>query len=182
MRQKISRSLKKLFAIFLCFSLIFSFLVGDSAFAVVQDFGSTRIYYDEERVIAPGVTLNSWKGMNGSNAYKAGHMITFNPVTSDAKVLAAYGNSVNSRVSLSSTSKIEENRLGVSIIGGINGDFYYLENGVPIGLLIENGRLVSYSNTKWNAIGFNSDGSVVIDTPNIDMNFTHKGSNTISEI
>ena len=175
MRQKISRSLKKLFAIFLCFSLIFSFLVGDSAFAVVQDFGSTRIYYDEERVIAPGVTLNSWKGMNGSNAYKAGHMITFNPVTSDAKVLAAYGNSVNSRVSLSSTSKIEENRLGVSIIGGINGDFYYLENGVPIGLLIQNGRLVSYSNTKWNAIGFNSDGSVVIDTPNIDMNFTHKG-------
>ncbi|MGI6623482.1 MAG: phosphodiester glycosidase family protein [Acetivibrionales bacterium] len=175
MRKKFSRSLKSLFAIFLCFSLIFTFLVGDSAFAAIQDFSSTSIYHDEERIIAPGVTLNIWKGVKNANTYKVGHTISFNPVTSDAKVLAAFGNSVKSRVTLSSTSKIEETRQGVSIIGGINGDYYYLENGVPIGLLIQNGRLISYSNTKWCAIGFNNDGSVVIDAPNIDMNFTHNG-------
>ena len=63
---------------------------------------------------------------------------------------------------------MEEQKQGVSIIGGINGDFYYLENGIPIGLLIQNGKLISYSNTKWNAVGFKQDGSVVIDMPNLE--------------
>ncbi len=174
MRKNLTKVLKSFISMLLCISLILTLVVGDSALAAIQDFSSTKIYYDEERVIAPGVTLNSWKGINGS-AYKVGHTITFNPNTSDAKVLAAFGNSVNSRKTLSSTSKIEETKQGVSIIGGINGDYYYLENGVPIGLLIQNGKLISYSNTKWNAIGFNKDGSVVIDAPNLDMNFTHRG-------
>ena len=72
MRKKFSRSLKSLFAIFLCFSLIFTFLVGDSAFAAIQDFSSTSIYHDEERIIAPGVTLNIWKGVKNANTYKSG--------------------------------------------------------------------------------------------------------------
>ena len=38
-------------------------------------------------------------------------------------------------------SKIEEQNQGVSIIGGINGDFYYTENGVPIGLLVQTAGL-----------------------------------------
>lgn len=171
MRKKVLRSLKSLFAL----ALMFTFLAGNIAYAAVQNFNTTRIFHDEERIIAPGVTLDTWRGVDGANTYKAGHTISFNPATSDAKVLAAFGNSVNSRVTLSSTSKIEETRQGVSIIGGINGDYYYLENGVPIGLLIQNGRLVSYSTTKWNAIGFNRDGSVVIDSPNIEMYFTHNG-------
>jgi len=175
MRKRVSRSLKSFIAMFLSLVLTVSFLAGDSAMALTGDFGSTRIIYDEQRTIAPGVTLNVWKGISGSSTYKAGHTITFNPATSDAKVLAAFGNSVNSRVTLSSTSKIEETRRGVSIIGGINGDFYYVETGIPIGLLIQDGRLVSYSNTKWNAIGFNRDGSVVIDSPNIEMSFLHNG-------
>lgn len=175
MRKNLSKVLKSFTAMLLCISLILTFVVGDSALAAIQDFSSTKIYHDEERVIAPGVVLNTWKGITGTNTYKAGHTISFNPVSSDAKVLAAYGNSVNSRKTLSSTSKMEETNQGVSIIGGINGDYYYLETGVPIGLLIQNGRLISYSNTKWSAIGFNNDGSVVIDMPNIEMNFTHNG-------
>lgn len=179
MRKRVPRSLKSFSAMLLCLVLTISLLAGEGAMAITWDFGSTRIIYDEQRIIAPGVTLNSWKGVSGSNTYKTGHTITFNPATSDARVLAAFGNSVNSRVTLSSTSKIEETRQGVSIIGGINGDFYYVETGIPIGLLIQDGRIVSYSNTKWNAIGFNRDGSVVIDTPNIEMSFVHNGKQHI---
>jgi exopolysaccharide biosynthesis protein len=176
MRQKISGSLKKILAIFLSFTLIFSILVSDSAFAAVPDFSSTRIYYDDQRVIAPGVTLNIWKGINGTSTYKAGNMITFNPAASDAQVLASFGNSVTGRISLSNSAKLEETRNGVSIIGGINGDYYNLETGVSIGLLIQNGRIVSYSNNGWNAVGFKNDGSVIIGVPNIEMSFTHNGN------
>ena len=173
MRKKFLRVQKSLLSLFLCLTLIFS-LSGNIALAYISDFGSTSIFHNEERKIAEGVVLNRWNGIN-NNASKAGQTIIFNPDTSDAMILAAYGNSVGSRATLSSMSKIEEQRQGVSIIGGINGDFYYLENGVPIGLLIQNGKLISYSNTKWNAVGFNQNGTVVIGMPNIEMYYTANG-------
>lgn len=160
---------------FLCITLILTFLPENISLASITDFGSTRILHNDEREIAQGVILNRWVGNNGNGTNKVGQTITFNPSSSDAMIFAAYGNSVSSRTTLSSLSKIEEQKQGVSIIGGINGDFYYLENGIPIGLLIQNGRLISYSNTKWNAVGFNTDGSVTIDMPNLEMNFITNG-------
>lgn len=174
MRKNFFKVQKSLLALFLCFTLIFS-MAGNVALAYVSDFGNTSIFHNEERRIADGVVLNRWNGITSSYANKVGQTITFNPKTSDAMVIAAYGNSVNSRVTLSSMSKIEEQKQGVSIIGGINGDFYYLENGVPIGLLVQNGKLISYSNTKWNAVGFNQDGTVIIDMPNFEMYYTFNG-------
>ncbi len=174
MREKFLRVQKSLLALFLCFALIFS-TAGNVALAYVSDFGNTSVFHNEERVIAEGVVLNRWNGVTSSYANKVGQTITFNPKTSDAMVIAAYGNSVASRVTLSSMSKIEEQKQEVSIIGGINGDFYYLENGVPIGLSVQNGKLISYSNTKWNAVGFNQDGTVIIDMPNLEMFYTANG-------
>jgi len=174
MRKSFLKVQKSFMALFLCFALIFS-MTGNIASAYIPGFGNTSFFHSEERKIAEGVVLNRWNGITSSNAYKAGQTITFNPSTSDAMVFAAYGNSVNSRVTLSSMSKIEEQKQGVSIIGGINGDFYYLENGVPIGLCVQNGKLISYSNTKWYAVGFNLDGSVIIDMPNFEMYYTING-------
>ncbi len=174
MRKNFLRVQKSILSLFLCLTLIFS-LSGNVALAYISDFGTTAIFHNEERKIAEGVVLNRWSGTNGNNTGKTGQTITFNPATSDAMVFAAYGQSVSSRATLSSMSKIEEQKQGVSIIGGINGDFYYLENGVPIGLLIQNGKLISYSNTKWNAIGFNQDGTVVIGMPNLEMYYTANG-------
>jgi len=174
MRKSFLKAQKSLMALFLCFSLIFS-MVGNIASAYISSFGKTSIFHSEERKLAEGVVLNRWNGITGSNTYKAGQTITFNPKTSDAMVFTAFGNSVNSRVTLSSMSKIEEQKQGVSIIGGINGDFYYLENGIPIGLCVQNGKLISYSNTKWYAVGFNHDGSVIMDMPNFEMYYTING-------
>jgi len=174
MRKSFLKAQKSLMALFLCLTFILS-TAGNIASAYISSFGKTSIFHSEERKLAEGVVLNRWNGITGSNAYKAGQTITFNPKTSDAMVFTAYGNSVSSRVTLSSMSKIEEQKQGVSIIGGINGDFYYLENGVPIGLCVQNGKLISYSNTKWYAVGFNQDGSVIIDMPNFEMYYTING-------
>ncbi|MGI6084714.1 MAG: phosphodiester glycosidase family protein [Acetivibrionales bacterium] len=175
MRKKFLRVQKSLISLFLCFILLFSYFAENIALAYVSDFGTTFIFHNEERTIAEGVVLNRWSGRNGNDSNKTGQTITFNPKTSDAMIIAAYGNSVASRATLSSMSKIEEQKHGASIIGGINGDFYYTENGVPIGLLIQNGKLISYSNTKWNAVGFKQDGTVVIDMPNLEMYYEANG-------
>ena len=174
MRKKLLKVLKPSVAIFLSIALLFTYLPENIALAFINDFSSTQIFHNDEREIAEGVILNQWVGTTSDGKNKVGKTITFNPISSDAMIYAAYGNSVASRSTLSNLSKGEEEK-GVSIIGGINGDFYYVDTGIPIGLLVQNGRLISYSNTKWNAVGFNADGSVVMDMPNIEMNLIRDG-------
>lgn len=175
MRQKFMKATKVFFSLLLSVSLILSTLTVNMAFAFISNSGSTRIIHNQEREIGKGVVLAEWQGITSAGKPKAGHTITFNPVTSDAQILTAFGDSVNSRVTLSTSSmKVEQE--GVSVIGGINGDFYYLETGIPIGIMIKDGRLVSYSSTEWNAIGFKKDGSVVIGRrPDLEMKFTVNG-------
>jgi len=133
MRKKLLRILKPTFAVFLSIALVLSYLPENIALAFINDFSSTQIFHNDEREIAEGVVLNQWIGANSGGKNKVGKTITFNPASSDAMIYAAYGNSVASRVTLSNLSKREEEQ-GLSIIGGINGDFYYVDTGIPIGL------------------------------------------------
>jgi len=174
MRQKILRDTRRFLSGLVSLLLICSILLGNTAFAFISGSGSTKIVHNEEREIAKGVVWNKWHGVTSDGKTKVGHTITFNPLTSDAFVMAAYGYNVNSRVTLSSSSYLVEQE-GVKVIGGINGDFYYVETGIPIGMMIQNGRLVSYSTTKWNAIGFREDGTVHIGEPLLEMQFTVNG-------
>ena len=83
-------------------------------------------------------------------------------------MLTFYGDRVNGRATLSRMIADAEAQ-GYMVIGGINGDFYNLSNGVPIGLMIKDGKLISNNATRWGAIGFKSDGSVVIGIPGIQI-------------
>ena len=130
--------------------------------------GLGDLVFNERREIAQGVFLDTWLGKTPSGTPKRGHTISFNPKTSDAQVLTFYGDTVSGRATLSRMIADAEAQ-GYMVIGGINGDFYNLNNGVPIGLMIKDGRLISNNATKWGAIGFKSDGSVVIGVPGIEV-------------
>lgn len=175
MRKNFGSKTKTFLSAILALSLIFTMLMGDSSLAYITEFGSTQIFFNESREIGKGVVLNNWQGRNPDGTPKLGHTITFNPKTSDALVMASFGERINSRKTLSNMSSLVENQ-GLSIIGGINGDFYNISNGVPIGIAIKDGRLVSNSATPWNAIGFKEDGSVVIGSPKIGMKAIINGS------
>ncbi len=174
MRQKFLRATKVFLSLLLSASLLFSMLPVNIASAFISNTGSTKIFHNEEREIGKGVVLNEWRGITSDGKPKAGHTITFNPLSSDARIMTAFGYNVNSRVTLSSSSWIVEQQ-GVNVIGGINGDFYYVNTGIPIGMMIQDGKLISYSTTKWNAIGFKEDGSVVIGGPELEMKYSVNG-------
>lgn len=53
---------------------------------------------------------------------------------------------------------------GYDIIGGINADFFSTENGIPTGVVVDNGRIIA-CNTWQNAVGFREDGSALIGQP-----------------
>lgn len=166
MRKSLRRSTKALLSFLICICLVFQFTVSLNAYTNGNGMGD--LVYNEKREIAQGVYLETWLGKTPSGTPKRGYTITFNPKTSDAQVLAFYGDTVSSRATLSKMIADAEAQ-GYMVIGGINGDFYNLNNGVPIGLMIKDGKLISNNSTKWAAIGFRKDGSVVIGVPSLEI-------------
>ncbi len=82
-----------------------------------------------------------------------------------------YGKKVYGMDRLSALVK-DANEDGLHILGGINGDFYSMQTGVPLGVMIENGELISTDNGNY-ALGFLPDGSAIIGKPEISVSFTN---------
>ncbi|MDR0916048.1 MAG: phosphodiester glycosidase family protein [Oscillospiraceae bacterium] len=60
--------------------------------------------------------------------------------------------------------------LGYNVLGAINADFFSIQTGVPLGLLIEDGRYKSGGDTPANAVAFLPDGTArFLKTPQITM-------------
>ena len=57
---------------------------------------------------------------------------------------------------------------GYRVVAGINGDFYNVGNGLPIGIVVMGGELRS-SDAGYHAVGFMEDGSAVLGKPGITV-------------
>ena len=166
MRKNAKRITKRILSFILSLSLILSFY--QSLYAYTNGMGMGSLVFNERREIAPGVFLDTWLGETPSGTPKRGYSMTFDPKTSDALVVSSYGDSIGSRKTLTKMISAAEDE-GYMVIGGINGDFFNLDTGVPIGPVIKDGRLVCNNGAPTNTIGFNEDGSVIIGTPKFEI-------------
>ncbi|MGI6182056.1 MAG: phosphodiester glycosidase family protein, partial [Agathobaculum sp.] len=57
---------------------------------------------------------------------------------------------------------------GHSVIGGTNADFFVMSSGIPIGLVIDKGTLISSDAWQY-AVGFTEDGTAVMGRPTMSM-------------
>lgn len=64
---------------------------------------------------------------------------------------------------------------GKYVVAGLNGDFFNMNNGVPVGTTIKDGLLISSESMYNPTVGFFDDGRVVIGRPN--MNIRMDGAN-----
>ncbi|MCI8477864.1 MAG: hypothetical protein HFE97_05885 [Oscillospiraceae bacterium] len=77
----------------------------------------------------------------------------------------SYGDKVLSRATLTNMARGLETQ-GRRVVSGINGDYYVLATGAPLGMVITDGVLRSSSS--WHlAVGFREDGSAFIGTPGL---------------
>jgi len=60
---------------------------------------------------------------------------------------------------------------GKTVVAGVNGDFFMLDTGIPIGIVVTDGILRSSDNGV-NAVGFFQDGSAMIGKPSLAVNLT----------
>ncbi len=167
MRKSKRMPTKTILSFLLCIALILP-LTQTLLTTQTYGLGMGTLVFNERREIAKGVYLDTWQGKETSGKPKKGYSISFNPQTSDAQVMAVYGDSIKSRMTLSKMMASAEQQ-GYIVIGGINGDFYHLDNGVPLGLVIRDGKVISNNSASSNAIGFKQDGSVVIGSPQVEI-------------
>ena len=100
------------------------------------------------------------------------HYLTYTP-NSDVLPTVAYGDTILSRATLTSMAQSLENQ-GKRVVGGINGDYYALSTGSPVGVVITDGVIESApsvdstaSGSWYGGIGFRSDGTAFIGQPKI---------------
>ena len=80
-------------------------------------------------------------------------------------LLWAYGSKLYGRSTIKDVASYIENE-GKNIVGGINGDYFVLDTGLPIGVVVTDGILRS-SDAWQNAVGFNADGTAIIGRPEV---------------
>ncbi len=99
--------------------------------------------------------------------------VTYTPSSSVSPVVS-YGSNVVDKQTVYSMAKGLE-RGGERVLSGINGDYFVMATGDPLGLVVTDGVLRS-SASYLNALGFNADGSAVIGTPNLSLMAKFKGN------
>ena len=91
--------------------------------------------------------------------------VTYSP-GGDVSPVAFYGGSVTGRQSVFAAAR-ELEEAGWRVVAGVNGDFFD-SNGVPTGILVSGGRLLSSDGGNY-AVGFREDGSAVIGRPGLSL-------------
>ena len=99
-----------------------------------------------------------------SSDYRTENLITYTPNTAVTPIVT-YGGVLTDRSSVSNTAKALEEQ-GHRVVAGINGDFYNVNNGLPIGIVVSQGRLRS-SDGGYHAIGFRADGTAILGRPGV---------------
>ena len=101
-----------------------------------------------------------------SSDYRTENLITYTPNTSVTPIVT-YGGALTDRSSVSNTARALEEQ-GYRVVAGINGDFYNVNNGLPIGVVVTQGQLRS-SDGGYHAIGFRADGTAILGKPAVSM-------------
>lgn len=101
---------------------------------------------------------------------------TYKPNENVAPVVS-FGDTVLTKSTLSAMAQTLEAG-GKRVVGGLNGDYFVVATGVPLGMVITDGVLRS-SASYLNAVGFNADGTVFIGQPQLSVTATFSGHTLI---
>ena len=125
--------------------------------------------------ISVGTTLT--KNHFWSDTYsdlRTEYYVSYTP-SADVTPTVAYGDKVTDRVTLTGMAQQLEAQ-GKRVVSGLNGDWYVLSTGAPVGMVVTDGvvRAAGYYNNTY-AIGFYEDGTAFIAQNGLSMSVTLGG-------
>lgn len=93
----------------------------------------------------------------------------------DAYPIVMKGDTIYGSTKISNIVRYAES-LGMNVLAAVNADFFFVENGMPIGIVVEDGVYKSSPNGR-NAVVFGPDGSVgIIEKPDVLFHLYNHGS------
>ena len=153
---------RKILSLFLAVSLLWT--VGISAAAseaLGEDLTTKDTLLNEQTQLSTNVF---W-----SSAYtdlRTENLVTYTP-NEYVTPMITYGGILTGRSTVTASAKALEAQ-GYRVVAGINGDFYNTSTGLPIGIVVSKGKLLS-SDAGYYAIGFRADGTAVLGKPGVKV-------------
>lgn len=154
----------------ICLAVIGISFIDFGDIYAASSIGLGDVDFTEKRDIYNGVSLEYAVGFNNNEEQKAYTV----EIGKNALIpYATFGEYVYGGEILSNMIKKGEKDFGKKVVVAINGDFYDTSNGVPRGIMIVNGKLVSlgYEVNQEAAVGFKNDGTVIFSKPNFEISF-----------
>ena len=171
MKRILSRALSLLLALSLMAALAVPSALASEAMG--DDLIATDTLLNRETQLSTNVF---WSQV--SSDYRTENLITYTPNDSVTPIVT-YGGVLTDRSSVSNTAQALEAQ-GWRVVAGINGDFYNVNNGLPIGIVVTQGQLRS-SDGGYHAIGFRADGTAVLGKPAVTMAVRYSPSGSAAE-
>ena len=120
------------------------------------------------------ITRGAFFQSDGSVKNQSETVVTYTPESAVSPIVA-YGTTLYGR---STIEYVEEylQSTGKTVVAGINGSFFDMSTGIPLGCVITQGILRCSGTGP--AVGFRADGSTVISDPGINVQITYPNGNT----
>lgn len=120
--------------------------------------------------VGQGLQYTRTEGKNSAGVQRA-NVLTYQPNTGVSPIMV-YADSqlYGSQATITNAVKYLEGQ-GKTVIGGTNADFFVMSSGIPIGLVIDEGELISSDAWQY-AVGFKADGTAVMGRPTMNMTIT----------
>ena len=149
---------RRTLSLVLVLALLGSLTVPASASeALGEDLSQREVLLNEETQLTTNVF---W-----STAYtdlRTENFITYTP-NRNVKPIVTSGEVLREQNTVSEAAKKLEAE-GYRVVAGINGDFYNTTTGLPIGIVVTEGNLISSDGGNY-AVGFRADGTAVLGKP-----------------
>ncbi len=152
----------KLTAVLLLLALLLSLVPA----AAAEDEEQTPIW-KRETEITPDIRLTETVFLNPSR--QAEHYISYAP-GGVARPVLAYGDSILDKQVFPEAAALTQDR----VLAGINGDYFVMATGMPLGIILHDGELIS-SDAGNAAFGFLEDGSAILGMPGLTMELSGEG-------
>ena len=127
--------------------------------------------------VGEGLQYTRSEGKNTAGLQKA-NILTYTPNTGVSPIMVYADEQLyGSQATITNAVKYLESQ-GKTVIGGTNADFFVMSSGIPIGLVIDEGELISSDAWQY-AVGFKADGTAVMGRPTMNMSISGS-SGTVS--
>ena len=120
------------------------------------------IYDHNQMVISPDTTYNFYD-MKIGGKYQQVHYVEFNPNNENMKLQVAKSNNNVYGMQALSGMVDDANAQGKNVVAAINGDLYHMGYGLPIGIFVDNGKILTdpLPEMHWSAFGLKEDNTSI---------------------